>query len=411
MTDDQPRRRANGDSWVSEEPNVKGYWEAFVWMGTKADGKPDRRHVERKSRASRDAQVKKLERQRDAGRPGKPGKKPTVKTMLTAHLEQTMVSRGRAENTIKSYRSLCVHQIFPRWGHIRIDRLLDEQIEEGYAAMLKAGLAPSSVVKVHAILSSAYALAVSRGKAARNPCDTVRPPELPESAREGISQRQAADLVAAIRRRRNWVRWAIALIDGPRQGEVLGLRWKYAELTGEGGQLRVWHQLQRFSWKHGCDPRCEGKRGADCPQRHGGGLRFVPIKEKRRKVIVIGALLAAALADHRMNQHEERRLAGDDWQENDLIFCNPDGSPIDSRADWQEWHDILEEAGIDHMGVHGARHTAATIALNEDIALTVVQEILGHSTIVVTRGYQHVSGPLRLDAAVRMEAAILGKTT
>lgn len=411
MTDSEPGRKANGESWLSEEPNERGYWEAFVWMGTKANGKPDRRHVQRKSKADRNAQVRKLERERDAGKTTKPGRKPTLEVALRRHLEVTLVSRGRGEKTIQSYMSLCVHQIFPRWGHIRVDKLRDEQIEEGYAEMQAAGLAKSTVVKIHAILSSAYVLWVQRDLVARNPCVTVRPPGLPEPAREGISQQQAADLVAAIRRRRNWARWAIALICGLRQGEALGLRWKYASLSEEGGELKVWYQLQRLTWQHGCGPeRCEGKRGADCPQRHGGGLVFTTIKERRRKVAVLGELMAIVLIEHQQKQSLERVAAGDLWEEHGLIFCSETGRPIDPRADYQEWCDILEEAKIDFgCGPHGARHTAATVALNEGIALTVVQEILGHSSIVVTRGYQHVSGPLRYDAASRMESAILGK--
>ncbi len=67
--------------------------------------------------------------------------------------------------------------------------------------------------------------------------------------------------------------------------------------------------------------------------------------------------------------------------------------PIDSRADWQEWADILAEAGIPHTGVHAMRHSAATIALDEGVALAVVQELLGHSDIRVTREHTHVSPP------------------
>jgi site-specific recombinase XerD len=47
------------------------------------------------------------------------------------------------------------------------------------------------------------------------------------------------------------------------------------------------------------------------------------------------------------------------------------------------------------------RHSAATIALDEGIGLAVVQEMLGHSDIRVTRGYTHVSSPLAEDAAAR----------
>lgn len=420
-------------------------------MGLRANGKPDRRHVQRKTEASRNARVRELERQRDAGLTGKPGRKPTVRQMLTRHINVTLVSRGRAPHTIRSYMSLCEHQVFPRWGEAKIDRLRDDQIEDGYVEMLQAGLAPSSVVKVHAVLSSAYELAVKRGEVARNPCATVEPPELPESSREGISQKQARDLVVAIRRRRNWARWAVALACGLRQGETLGLRWSYSEIKEcEGGKLKVWHQLQRIPWRHGCaditactrdrhklpcpvrcpkaarrsgrkhkcvsadarnlcKPGCQG-HAAQCPQRKDGGLVWREVKERRRKVAVVGPVLGDILCQHRMQQCEEKAVAGELWADHDLIFCQPDGKPIDARADWQEWHDILAEAGLAPVGVHGARHTAATIALNEGVALAVVQEILGHSDVRVTRGYQHVSGPLRADAAARMEAALFSAT-
>lgn len=49
------------------------------------------------------------------------------------------------------------------------------------------------------------------------------------------------------------------------------------------------------------------------------------------------------------------------------------------------------------------RHSAAIIALDEGIALTVVQEPLGYSDIRVTRGYTHVLTLLAQDAAARLQ--------
>lgn len=97
-------------------------------------------------------------------------------------------------------------------------------------------------------------------------------------------------------------------------------------------------------------------------------------------------------------------------EDHDLVWCQENGRPIDSRADWQEWADILAEADIPHAGVHAMRHSAATIAIHEGVALAVVQELLGHSDIRVTRDYVDVSSPLARDGAERVGRALFGAT-
>jgi hypothetical protein len=109
-------------------------------------------------------------------------------------------------------------------------------------------------------------------------------------------------------------------------------------------------------------------------------------------------------------QDLEREAAANLWEDHDAVFAQENGHPIDPRADWQEWSDILAEAGIPHVGTHTMRHSAATIALDQGVALAVVQEMLGHSDIRVTRGYTHVSSLLAQDAAARLGQALFGET-
>lgn len=116
--------------------------------------------------------------------------------------------------------------------------------------------------------------------------------------------------------------------------------------------------------------------------------------------------LVVVLREHREAQVRERALAGRTWTEHDFVFCEADGKPIDPRHDWQEWADILKGAGLEHRGVHAQRHTAATLLLDQGVALAVVQEMLGHSDIRITRGYTHVSSPLTIEAARRMGAVL-----
>ena len=417
-------------------------------MGTKPDGRPDRRHVERKSKACRNSRVRELERKRDAGLTTKPGRVKTVEEMLTRHLDVVLPQRGRAPMTIVKYRSACVHQIYPRWGGQRIDRLLPEQIEDGYADMLAKGLLPSSVRKVHAICSSAYEIEVKRGNVARNPFKLVEPPRLDQAEKTALTVDQARAVFGVAAGHQNASRWAVGMACGLRQGEALGLRWSYLDL--DAGEMKVWFQLQRLPWRHGCadvaactDPRhkrpcpkrcpkaarksgrrhvclpADGKglcrpgcqaHAAQCPTRQGGGLVFRETKEHRHKTVRLAPELVEMLRDHRGAQYQEMLLAANLWQDNELVWCQPNGRPIDGRADWQEWSDILTEAGLPHLGVHAMRHSAATIAIDEGIALTVVQEQLGHADIRTTRGYVHVTSPLAEAAAARVGKALFGPT-
>jgi site-specific recombinase XerD len=57
---------------------------------------------------------------------------------------------------------------------------------------------------------------------------------------------------------------------------------------------------------------------------------------------------------------------------------------------------------------HDARHTAATLLLEQGVDIRVVQEILGHSSIAVTKRYTHVTNKLSKDAAKRMGEALWG---
>lgn len=454
-------RKPNGKSWISKEANADGYWEAKVWMGTKGDGRPDRRNVRRKDKKSMEKRVGELEKARDAGRTVKPGKPPTIQVMLERHLNTVLPAATRSPQTIQSYRSLCKGHIYPTWGAQRADRLTAEEIEDGIASMLKNGLAPATVRKVFAILSGAYAVQVKRENLTRNPCKFVEPPDPPEGEMPKLTAAEAQSVLKAAVGRPNGARWALGLGLGLRQGEALGLRWEYLDL--ETGELRIWWQLQRVTWAHGCsdgdeelgslsgrglekardarvaeiehecaEPHCKRKpcrkvKGkcrlherrcpdpcpADCtdharlcPQRKGGGLVLRPIKEKRHKRIWLAPEWIELLRKHRDAQYLEKLTADAEWEDRDFVFSQWNGRPVDPRRDWAEWGAILKAAGLPPDRVHTARHTAASILNEEGVTIAVIKEMLGHSDVRVTQRYMHADRAQSQDASGRSARAL-----
>src|SRR5579875_1183183 len=92
-----------------------------------------------------------------------------------------------------------------------------------------------------------------------------------------------------------------------------------------------------------------------------------------------------------------------------LVFTQPDGRPVDPRADWQDWSDLLAGLGIDHVGTHGNRHGLATMLLEDGTDIRVVQELMRHASPDFTRrAYQHVRVKLRREAADAIERRLRG---
>ena len=437
--------------------DTDGRWHGWVTMGIKDDGSLDRRHRTGATQADVTRKVRALERQRDGGTPAKPGKPPTVAAWMETWLT-TIAPRTVAQSTLhSSYEPKVRHWIIPRLGKHRLDRLEPEHLDAFYSWLTTQNLKPNTVLQIHRILSRALKIAWKRGKTGRNVAAMVDAPVGEEIEIEPLTQSEARRILAAAKNRPGGARWSVALALGIRQSEALGLRWQYVDL--DTGTIEVGWQLKRARYRHGCadpaactsgrhrrpcPPKCEKhrhrsgcavdcrKRGhrcpevkrpcrtgctnhaRECPQRTGGGWSFARrkgVKPGRGKATLILALprpLVADLRAHRKAQLADRMAAGAAWQDWDLVFCGPTGAPLSAEDDWADWRAVLTAAGVRPARVHDARHTAATLLLEQGIDIRVVQQILGHSQLRMTERYTHVTEKLTQLAAKRMGKALWG---
>lgn len=142
-------------------------------------------------------------------------------------------------------------------------------------------------------------------------------------------------------------------------------------------------------------------------QRRRPGLRGTQ-DQRSERTLAIPLPLVAALHVHKAAQMGERMLAGSEWQNDDLVFAQASGRPIDKKSDYDDWCRLLERAGVRHVRLHDGRHTAATLLLSEGVHPRVVMELLGHSQMRTTMDiYSHVMPALAREAADRMEAVLL----
>ncbi|MET8698267.1 tyrosine-type recombinase/integrase [Kitasatospora sp. NPDC004723] len=414
-----------------------GRWHGRVTMGVKADGSPDRRHRSAKTEPEVRRKVKKLEADRDAGQVAAAGRAPTVEQWMTTYLT-TIANQRLKPRSLDDYWSKTRNHIIPGIGKHRLDRLLPEHLDELYGQLRVEGRAGSHILKVHRIISRALKIAHRRGKVARNVATLVDSPTVEETDANPFTQEEARRFLVAAMKRPTRVRWVIGVGQGLRQGEALGLRWKYVD--EDAGQMDTSWQLQRLKWRHGCDdphacgerlhrdecepgctkhrrytrgcpkpcpPKCD-RHASTCPKRHGGGLAFTRPKTKgSRRTTPLLPPLIPLLREQRQQQEEWKAAAGEEWQDYGLVTCRPDGQPIDPHADWEEFKELLAEAGIEDRRQHdGSRHSAGTILNELGVDPFTIMEILGHSQISMTRRYVKTTTPTTREAARRMGNAL-----
>jgi integrase len=430
-----PRTRvSNGESSIFLGADDR--WHGYVTMGYRTDGRIDRRHREGKTRKDVARKVAELERARDSGQFASAGSATTLEQWLTYWLREVAPGRLRRK-ALASYRTDVVKHLIPGLGKVRLKRLTWIQIEafesdmRREVSMDKAGVArvryrPATIDHVHRTLRSAMNDAVRAGLMAVNPAAQVRRGvnqslESADFEGEVLTVDEARRVIATALQREAGVRHILRLALGLRQGESLGLPWDRVHLDTDPPRLVVAQQLQRHSYMHGCGSEtgpagseqwpCGARRGADCPARHSGGLVLTQVKTRRgERIVPLDEASAFHLRTHRAAQAEQRLAAGPTWRGTGLVFTQPDGGPIDPRADLREWKEILVDAGVRDVRLHDARHTAATVLLVQGVDKRVVMDLMGWSSEAMLRRYQHVVDELRIDAVRRATTYLYGTT-
>lgn len=306
----------------------------------------------------------------------------TVEAWLDTWLTIIVPRRVRAR-TLESYRGPVQRHVIPVIGHIPLVALRPEDIETLLLKLVRSGLAPATQLRIHNIVSRALKVAVQRGHVDRNVATLVDPPALVRRETSlPLTRDEVRAVLAVAHGAPNGARWTVGLALGLRQSEVLALQWRDVDLAV--GQLRVSRGLHRVA---------------------GQGLVYEEPKTPRsRRTLVLPKQLTEELVGHRDQQQRRARLDGRVWSPQDLVFAHPTGAPLDRRADHRAWVALLAKAGVRRVRLHDARHTAATLLLEQGVPTRVVSELLGHSqTRITSDTYQHVLPGLAAEAAAQMQ--------
>lgn len=375
--------------------SCKARWFGTLEAGFTASGTRRRVTVSgtSKSVVMRRLRDKRLELERD-------GAANTRRTVTVAKWAQTWLEAIQPHVRPSSYETdrAAVRWITASIGHHKLADLTPETVRAVAVAIRKDGGSSSTALRYHGSLMRMLKAASREGY---NLPPNVLLAEKPKAAvnnREPLTLPECLRVLAHIQRRDDdgalllpsASRWSLAMLQGLRQGEALGLTWDEVDLNA--GQMTVCWQSQSLRYLDERDP----ERGFRIPDgyeaRHLiGSTHLVRPKSKA------GWRTMPLIPWAQTTLREWNEVAPDN--EHGLVWpgrTTKAGTwPRNAASDRDEWVAIQQAAKVAHPAgrpyvVHEIRHAVATLLMELKVPESVRIAIIGHSSINSTRTYERV---------------------
>ncbi|MDQ6928116.1 MAG: site-specific integrase [Actinomycetota bacterium] len=376
-------KQGRGDGTIYFEESRQRWVAAFDVRSN--NGKRQRRRVTGPTRAKAREAMRIAQSAQTDGLPVPDGSL-TVKRFLEDWLANTVPAVCHSSNTVANYKWAVDKHLVPALGGHRLRDLSPDDVDHMLRARAATGLSRSSLMRLRMVLGRALRHAERRGKVVRNVATLA---DLPKAGKgresRALSVEQAKALLDAAKGDRLEALFVTGLMCALRPGELLGLTWDDVDL--DAATLQVRRSLKR----------------------DGTALYIGELKTPRsRRALNLPAQVVEALKAHRARQAAERLVAGDIWQDFQLVFATDVGTPTDPSNLRRSFSRLTCSVGIGHWRPYELRHSAASILSAARVPLEEVADIMGHDgTRMTALVYRHAMAPT-VDAGVKPMEALFG---
>ncbi len=229
-------------------------------------------------------------------------------------------------------------------------------------------LSPKTVRHIGTLLHTCLADAVRLGHLKENPMADRRVilPKLPKRQPAVID---VAKLALMFEQARGTRQYAFVMLDagsGCRRGELCALEW--TDINFDSGVMMISKSLEQTK----------------------AGLRVKSTKSEKPREVGLDDDVLDVLRGHRVEQDRDHALYGEDYEDHNLVFCQPNGAYYSPDRMGARVAELMRKAGLHGVSLHSLRHSHASVLISQGTPLPVVAERLGHANPNITLAlYSH----------------------
>jgi integrase len=378
--------------------NCRPSWEAFVYL----------KHEDRKVRKTFPTRAAAVAWRRDAAHAAQRGRLRVPSAVTVAEAAAELLA-GMADGSIPNrkgdrYKPAAVRgyerclrlRVLPALGHVRLSEVRRADVQDLADRLTGEGLSASTVQNTLDPLRVIFRRAVRRDLVAVDPTEGLELRRKKGRRDRIATPAEAAALLAALADEDRAL-WATALYAGLRRGELRALRWDDVDLTARTIRVeREWDDVE------GELNEAKSEAGTRTVPLAGPLVSLLAAHRLRTgragQALVFGATEAEPFTPSTVRR---RALRAWGWRE----AANPEADgPRRVRV-------AAREGALEPIGLHEARHTCASVLIASGANPKVIQNVMGHATIVMTFDqYGHLMPGGLEDAREAMDAYLAGAT-
>jgi len=383
------KRRGNGEGYIGK--TCDGHWEARITKGYDANGKQQFKYFSAKTRQEVAEKLNNYIVERQKGAYIEPTKL-TVGQWLDTFYQSHIINKVKTSTRVGD-ESVIERHLKPYFGNTKLTELKGPQIQKVYNQLLlngrvdgKGGLNPKTIKNIHLVLHKALEQAVKDDLLIKNPLKSVTLPRMINKEIEILTPDEQKRLEKECSEHPWGMAILLTLYSGLRLGEVLALQ--NADLDFEKNTISINKQLSRLK-----------DYSPNAPAKTKLYLRQETKTSSSNRTIAIAHVIMDKLKEYKDQQELNRKKWGKTYNNFNMVFCREDGYYIDPATFRDFYLRTLKKADIERKSFHTIRHSFATRALESNVNIKVVSELLGHASIQITLDtYSHVSHKLQQEA-------------